>query len=164
LIESHEKELADRYNLPLTNQSSRIVNTVFDNAIAQSVKAYATHMSLELQKRREEHLSFVVHDLRTPLQAVSLAITTLERSLSDDLKTELFDLSVSTLRRNIGRLDALIKRVLQDDANLQLGNSPKVEKREFDLWSLVESIIQDLSPIASDSRTTFILDIPQRIS
>ena len=59
--------LAEKNNLPLTNQAARIVNTVFDNAVAQAIKAYATHMTVELQKRREEHLSFVIHDLRTPL-------------------------------------------------------------------------------------------------
>ena len=83
----------------------------------------------------------------------------LERSLPDDLKTELFETSLSTLRRNIGRLDSLIKRVLQDETNLQLADSTKVEKREFDLWSLVESTIQDLYPIATDSCATLINDV-----
>src|SRR5689334_20889258 len=138
--------LAEKHELPLTTHATAVVNTVFDNAVAQAVKAYATHMTIELQKRREEHLSFVVHDLRTPLQAVSLATTMLERSLPDESKTELFASALATLRRNISRLDALIKRVLQEDGNLQLGDSPKVERREFDLWSLVESTIQDLSP------------------
>src|SRR5688572_11127775 len=99
-------------------------------------------MTLELQKRREEHFSFVVHDLRTPLQAISLATTMLERSLPDESKPELFGSSLSMLRRNIGRLDVLIKRVLQEEGNLQFSDSPKLEKREFDLWSLVESIIR----------------------
>jgi signal transduction histidine kinase len=152
--------LAETNSLPLTNQAARIVNTVFDNAVAQAIKAYATHMTVELQKRREEHLSFVIHDLRTPLQAISLATTMLERSLSDDSKIELFESSLSTLRRNISRLDALIKRVLQDEANLQLTDSPKLEKREFDLWSLVESTIRDLYPIATDSHTTLINNVP----
>ncbi len=152
--------LAEKHNLPLTNHAGRIVNTVFDNAVAQAIKAYATHMTLELQKRREEHWSFVVHDLRTPLQAVSLATTTVERSLPDDVKSELFRTSVAALRRNISRLDTLIKRVLQDEANLQLADAPRVERRDFDLWALVESIIQDLNPIASDSRTILINDVP----
>jgi signal transduction histidine kinase len=64
------------------------------------------------------------------------------------------------LRRNIGRLDALIKRVLQEEGNLQLGDLAKLEKREFDLWSLVESIVQDLYPIASDAHTTLVNNIP----
>jgi len=152
--------LAQKHGLPLTIEAACIVNTVFDQAVAQAIKAYSTHMTVEVQKRREEHLSFVVHDLRTPLQAVSLATTMLDRSLPDDSKTELLETSISTLRRNIGRLDALIKRVLQDEADLQVFTSPKVEKREFDMWSLVESIIQDLSPIASDSQTVIINSVP----
>ena len=152
--------LAEKYHLPLATNVACIINTVFDNAVAQAIKAYSTHMTVELQKRREEHLSFVIHDLRTPLQAVSLATTMLERSLPDDSKTESFTSSVSMLRRNIGRLDGLIKRVLQQEGNLQLDDSPRLEKREFDLWSLVESIIQDLYPIASDSHTTLVNNIP----
>ena len=156
--------LAETNSLPLSNQAARIVNTVFDNAVAQAIKAYSTHMTVELQKRREEHLSFVIHDLRTPLQAISLATTMLERSLSNDSKVELFETSLSTLRRNIGRLDALIKRVLQDEANLQLTDSPRLEKREFDLWPLVESTIRDLSPIATDSHTTLINNVPSEMT
>lgn len=152
--------LAEKHNLPLTVHTACVVNTVFDNAVAQAIKAYATHMTVELQKRREEHLSFVIHDLRTPLQAVSLATTTLERSLPDASKTEVFASSLSMLRRNIGRLDALIKRVLQEEGNLQLGDSPNLEKRQFELWSLVESIIQDLYPIANDAHTTLVNNVP----
>jgi two-component system, OmpR family, phosphate regulon sensor histidine kinase PhoR len=152
--------LAEKHDLPLTTNAACIVNTVFDEAVAQAIKAYATHMTVELQKRREEHLSFVIHDLRTPLQAVSLAATMLERSLPDEAKTEMFASSLSTLQRNIGRLDVLIKRVLQEETNLQLGDSPKIEKREFDLWSLTESIIQDLHPIASDAHTTLVNNVP----
>jgi signal transduction histidine kinase len=152
--------LAEKYNLPLATNAACIVNSVFDKAVAQAIKAYATHMAVELQNRREEHLSFVIHDLRTPLQAISLATTSLERSQPDESKTELFTSPVSMLRRNIGRLDLLIKRVLQEEGNLQLNDSPKVERREFDLWSLVESTIQDLYPIASDAHTTLINNVP----
>jgi two-component system, OmpR family, phosphate regulon sensor histidine kinase PhoR len=151
--------LAEKHHLPLTTQAACTVNTVFDNAVAQAIKAYATHMTVELQKRREEHLSFVIHDLRTPLQAVSLATTMLERSLPDNSKTDIFASSLLMLRRNIGRLDALIKRVLQEEGNLQVGDSPKVEKREFELWSMVESIIHDLYPIASDAHTTLVNNV-----
>lgn len=152
--------LAEKHNLPLSTNTACIVNTVFDKAIAQAIKAYSTHMTVELQKRREEHLSFVIHDLRTPLQAVSLATTMLERSQPEEAKTELFASSLSMLRRNISRLDVLIKRVLQEEGNLQLGESLKVEKREFELWSMVESIIQDLHPIASDVHATLVNNVP----
>jgi len=151
--------LAEKHRLPLTTHTACIVNSVFDTAVGQAIKAYATHMTVELQKRREEHFSFVIHDLRTPLQAVSLATTMLDRSLPEEAKTEMFGTSLSMLRRNIGRLDVLIRRVLQEECNLQFDDSPKVEKREFDLWSLTENIIQDLYPIASDAHATLVNEV-----
>ena len=156
--------LAEQHNLPFTSYAGRIVNAVFDNAVGQAIKAYATHMTVELQRRREEHLSFVVHDLRTPLQAISLTSEMLARSFPDTSRTELFETCITTLRRNISKLEALIKSVLQDEANLQLAEALKVEWREFDLWPLVESVIQDLSLIASDSRITLVNDVPPEMT
>jgi len=156
--------LAEKHSLSLTNHSGRVVNSVFDKAVAEATKAYATYMTVELQKRREEHLSFVVHDLRTPLQAIALSTTMLERSLPESATTEHFTKSLLILRRNIARLDALILRVLQDEANLQLVETPNIERREFDLWPIVESIVQDLHPILSESGTVIVNDIPHDLT
>ena len=61
--------------------------------------------------------------------------------------------------RTLTTLISLIKRVLQEEGNLQLGDSPNAEKREFELWPLVESIIQDLYPIANDAHTTLVNNV-----
>lgn len=164
ILRSCLSRLAERHHLAFNSHAGRIINAVFDNAVGQAIKAYATHMTVELQRRREEHLSFVLHDLRTPLQAISLTSEMLTRSFPDTSRTELFETCFATLRRNISRLEALIKSVLQDEANLQLAEAPKVERREFDLWPLVESIIQDLDPIASDSRATLVNDVPPEMT
>ena len=68
ILRSCLNHLAEQHNLAFTSQAGHVINSVFDHAVAQAIKAYATHMAVELQKRREEHLSFVIHDLRTPLQ------------------------------------------------------------------------------------------------
>jgi len=164
ILRSCIERLAEKNNLSLIHHAGRVVNHVFDKAVAEATKAYATYMTVELQKRREEHLSFVVHDLRTPLQAIALSTTMLERSLPEDVMTEQFTNSLLILRRNIARLDGLIKRVLQDDANLQLVESPNIERREFDLWPVVESIIQDLHPIANESETVLVNEIPSDLT
>jgi two-component system, OmpR family, phosphate regulon sensor histidine kinase PhoR len=164
ILRSCLERLAEKNSLSLTHHAGRVVNSVFDKAVAEATKAYATYMTVELQKRREEHLSFVVHDLRTPLQAIALSTTMLERSLPEDVMTEQFTKSLLLLRRNIARLDGLIKRVLQDDANLRLTESPNIEPREFDLWPIVESIIQDLHPIVNESETVLINDIPSDLT
>src|SRR5688572_20203598 len=66
-------ELAEEHGLPLHGKAFHIVNRVFDHAIGQALEAYATQRALDVQGRREEYLSFVAHDLRTPLSAISLA-------------------------------------------------------------------------------------------
>jgi signal transduction histidine kinase len=121
-------------------------------------------MTLEIRKRREEHLSFVVHDLRAPLQAIALALTMLERSLPQQAINEDGTSALSTLKRNITRLEILMKTVLQDEANLQFESPVKIERREFDLWPLIESIVQDMHPIATDSRTTLRNLVPHDIT
>ncbi len=156
--------VAEHNGIPLTTDIGRAVTRIFDQAVADAAKAYATLMTLEVQKKREEHLSFVIHDLRTPLHAISLAVTMLERSGSIDAKNESSATALTTLRRNITKLDILIKTVLQEEANLQFTDDPKVEQREVDLWPLVEGIVQDFYSIASDSRTTLKNLIPPDVT
>ena len=145
LIESHEDELLSNWQteVALLPGAEKLDGPTITDHIPQLL----TELSENLKSDRSE-------------ANLSLATTMLERSRSGDSKIELFETSLSTLRRNISRLDALIKRVLQDEANLHLTDSPKLEKREFDLWSLVESTIRDLHPIATDSHTTLFNNVP----
>ena len=76
-------DLADRHDLAIERKAFRILNRCFDEAIGLAVQTFATERMLALQRRREEYLAFVAHDLRTPLMAISLAGTALERSLAD---------------------------------------------------------------------------------
>ena len=75
-------DLATEHRINLQGRPFHVINRVFDNAIGQAVQTYATQQALEVQRRREEYLSFVAHDLRTPLFAISLTGRSLERSLS----------------------------------------------------------------------------------
>ena len=67
----HDLALAN--NLVLQGRSFHIVNRVLDSAIGVALQAYSTQRALEVQRRREEYLAFVAHDLRTPLSAISMA-------------------------------------------------------------------------------------------
>jgi His Kinase A (phosphoacceptor) domain. len=60
------------------------MNDVLDRAIGLAVQTYATERTLELQKRREEYLAFVAHDLRTPLNAVAVAASVLEEAFGTE--------------------------------------------------------------------------------
>src|SRR5207245_8442595 len=100
--------LAERQNVDITGEPNRILNRVVDRAIALAVDTYAKEKSLEIQQRREEHLSFLIHDLKTPLSAIHAAGRILETSLADDPRTERVGNMVAIVQRNARRLNAVI--------------------------------------------------------
>ena len=76
-------DLADDNGLTLQGKPFHIVNRVLDHAIGLALQTYATQRALEVQRRREEYLAFVAHDLRTPLSAISMAGKVLEMTLPE---------------------------------------------------------------------------------
>ena len=65
-----------------------------------------------------------------------------------------------SLRRNVQRLDALVTKVLEESTNLQTEAGIAIEAREFDLWPLVEGLLQDIHPVAGKGGTRLINEIP----
>lgn len=145
------QSLVERDGTRLQGPAARIVNRVLDRAIGLAVKTYATQKAMEVQQRREEHLSFVVHDLKTPLAAMSMAASLLERKFPSEAKDEETEIMLNTMHRNAERLNALILKVLSEEANLDTITSLQLQRREVDLWALVEASINDLQPLTENS-------------
>jgi two-component system, OmpR family, phosphate regulon sensor histidine kinase PhoR len=155
------QELAEAHGMILSGKAVRIVNTLFDEAAGRAVKAFETMMTIELRHRHEERIAFVLHDLRTPLEAVSLATTLLDRSLASDARTAPVDSALSVLRSNIDRLNDRVRHVLKSEAGIGRAFQP-----QFTLLNLreqVEEIVRDLSPIATLSGTRVTNDVPANI-
>jgi len=152
--------LADEHALTLQGQPLHIINRVFDHAIGLALQTYATERALEVQRRREEYLAFVAHDLRTPLNAISMAERVLHLTLAEEgLSVESAQM-LSALRRNVNQLEQLVAKVLEENTNLQTEAGMKLERREFDLWSLVESLIHELQPVAGTASTQLSNKVP----
>ncbi len=153
-------DLADTNGLRLQGKPFRILNQVLDEAIGLAVQTFATQRALEVQRRREEYLAFVAHDLRTPLNAISMAASVLELTLPKrDASAETGQM-LKTLRRNVQHLDGLVRKVLEENTNLQTEIGVKLQRREFDLWPLVEALIHDLHPVAGTSSTQLVNKVP----
>lgn len=163
ILRSCIHDLADANGLVLQGKPFRIMNRVFDGAIAMAVQTYATGHALEIQRRREDYLAFVAHDLRTPLNAISLAARMLDISLhARDGSTEIA-LMLKTLHRNVHHLEALVDKVLKENINIETESGIKLERRQLDLWPLIELLIHDLHPVAGTSSTQLINQIPDEL-
>jgi signal transduction histidine kinase len=156
-------DLAEEKGINLQGEPFHIMNRVLDQAIGVAVQTYATGRALEVQRRREEYLAFVAHDLRTPLNAISLATRVLEVTFRE--RSERADTAqmLKTLGRNVQHLQRLVEKVIEENTNLQTETGIKLERREFDLWPLVEALIHDLRPVAGTGSTKLINKVPHRL-
>ncbi len=138
-------DVAESAGLRLSAEDSRVINNIIDDAIAWAVDTYAREQAVELQRRREEHFAFIAHDVRTPLNAIALTATMLAEDLRPD-DHESADM-LRVLQRNVLRIDALIRRVMEEEKNLADVKEMSVVRREIDVWPLVHRFLQDLRPV-----------------
>ncbi len=159
-------DLATENSITLQGRPFHVINRVFDLAIGVALKTYSSQRALEVQQKREEYLAFVAHDLKTPLFAISLAGRVLENRLPKLGFTPDTAKILNTLRRSVQQLEGLVRKVLDENSNL--GNMDdqnkdgdlKLERREFDLWPLVESLMEEIQPLADDAKTRLINQVP----
>ena len=153
-------DLAESNGLPLQGASFHILNRVLDQAIGMAVQTYATQQALDVQRRREEYLAFVAHDLRTPLNAISLATRVLEMTFKEGSDLAESAQMLHSLRRNVQHLQTLVEKIIEENTNLRTETGIKLERRDFDLWPLVEALIHDLRPVAGTGSTQLINQVP----
>lgn len=156
--------LAEDHAVELSSEAGRIVNRVFGRAIAAAVDTFAREKTVEIQQKREEHLAFVVHDLRTPLAAMETARAALTKSLPAGVKTEQVTSMLAVLERNTRRLQELLKRTAQDQQRLMVvTQETKPERREFDLWPLVEGLLIDMESVIDQPGVRIVNAVPSDV-
>jgi two-component system, OmpR family, phosphate regulon sensor histidine kinase PhoR len=158
------QDLIERHDLSLRGPVNRTINRVIDMSIGLAVKTYATQKALEIQKRREKHLAFVAHDLRSPLAAIAMAAQLLERAVPDVANDERAASLLETMHRNVRRLNSLVVKVVQEDANLNAKVNEKVERQEVNLKELVEGLVSDLAPLAAASHLRLVNEVPEGLT
>jgi len=146
------QDAAEQEGITLVGKPLHIINDIVDDAIGKAVKAFETMMTIELQHRHDEHLAFLLHDLRTPLEALSLATTLIERSLPDGEKNSAINSALSVLRGNINRLTQRVRHVLSTASGL--GKSFHPEFGLLNLHAQVEKVMRDFEPLAGSTGTT----------
>jgi signal transduction histidine kinase len=156
-------DLAEKNGLNLQGESFHVLNRVFDQAIGLALQTYSTQQALEVQKRREEYLAFVAHDLRTPLNAISLATRVLELTFEERTTRADTAKMLKTLGRNVQQLRLLVEKIIEENTNLRTETGVKLERRDFDLWPLVEALIHDLRPVAGTGSTQLLNKVPHRL-
>ncbi|MDQ3414740.1 MAG: HAMP domain-containing histidine kinase [Verrucomicrobiota bacterium] len=156
--------VAERHDLFVVGEAARIINHRIDEAVRLAVTAFSAQQALIRKEQEDEHLAFIAHDLRTPLNAVSLLTDELTEELGDarsGATDEIFD----ALRRNLRRVEELIQNVLKAKAiPTGAGSSFQPEQRVFELRPLVQRLVLDLKAVATKQDIKVVNEIPPRLT
>jgi two-component system phosphate regulon sensor histidine kinase PhoR len=163
VLRSCVHDLAEEHGIVIHGNDLRVVNRIIDEAIGLAVQTYATQLSLEIKKHRDEHLAFVAHDLQTPLQAISLTVRMIEQTVTAPNATAPTDKLLKILRRNVEQLEKSVIEVIKTNGGAA-DDSRKLECREVDLWPIVESVMTELQPIISASSVELVNNVPADLS
>lgn len=145
--------------LSVAGHAGRLLNRIIDDGIKSAVSAYSMQRDKEERARRDEYLQFIVHDLRSPLTAISNAMLLLERRLIK-IKAEELDLSIPRMvKRSIGYMEALTVKLLQEEQNIRLAAKIEVNFSSVRLASVVGKAITTLSPLAKTAKTKVVNEI-----
>ena len=153
-------ELAESRGLNLAGRPFYILNRTFDGAIGAAVQTFAAEQAKLVTQRRGEYLAFVMHDLRTPLNAISLATDFLTQAHAAQPGDQAVRKVLAMLKRTVGQLAALVGKVIDENVNVESESGQKLERRTFDLWSLIEGLVHDLLPVAQSGGARIVNAIP----
>jgi two-component system, OmpR family, phosphate regulon sensor histidine kinase PhoR len=157
-------DLASTHQFALQGQPFRILNRVFDRSIGAALETYAANQAHEVQKKREEYLAFVVHDLRTPLSAISLAARVLEKKLPVQGYTLDSEQMIKSLQRSVKQLESIVRKVLEENTHFDAVDGVELQLRDFDIWPMIETLIDELQPIAASAGVTLVNEIPVELA
>jgi signal transduction histidine kinase len=156
--------VAERHDLFVVGEAARIINNRIDEGVRMAVMAFASQQALIRKESEDEHLAFVAHDLRTPLNAVSLLVDALKQSLDEQTLARSADY-FEIIHRNLKRVDDLVKRVLKANTHPSgAGTSFNPERRTFELWPLVQRLILDLRSVWSKHGIEVVNEIPRALT
>ncbi len=103
-----------------------------------------------LEQQKEEFLSSVAHDVRTPLTSIRGRVQLLSKRLQLDgiVTPEQLRADLARIEASTGRISALISEMLEV-ANLQIGRPPVLDLQEIDLVSLARVVVDEHRQVAT---------------
>jgi signal transduction histidine kinase len=164
LLRDTLQQFAEALGINISGEVNRTVNRVIDKAIAVSIETYVRQQAEEVERRRQEYLSFVVHDLKTPISAMATATYVIDQKVGGEQVDPVLGKMISILRGNASRLNQRVLEIINEQSRLQAltadSHQLPVERRDIDLWPIVERLTHDCQSIADARRNTIRNEVP----
>ncbi len=166
MLRSCTIELAEEAGHVLRGTALQELYNAVDRIIGDAVSAYASEMSTALQRQHAEHLAFIAHDLRSPLNAMALSVEVLARSwpkgdAHSEGETQAQQM-LGNLSRSVRRLSGMVDRVLEDNIIAAARNEASVmllRVADIDLLPLISDLARRFEADARAAGSQIAIDV-----
>jgi signal transduction histidine kinase len=145
----------------LASQFERLrinIKDYIENLLKKDEELETANRSLvDAEKSKDEFISMVSHELKTPIVPIKLYTEMLLRSNFMGILNEKQHRAVDIIHKSINRLEVLVNDVL-DVYKLELGKL-RLSKIDVNVVDLVREIISNLIPLTYDKNVTLEMDI-----
>lgn len=150
LAETNARRFIQRQVIPVRNEE--------DDTLGVLLVFYDKTSEQELLQAREELTRMIVHDLRSPLTAVTTSLKLLRDYVKED--NEAYSLVQSTTDSSRRAVKKLLSRVnsMLDIAKMESGRMP-IEQDVVDLAPVIDSVIEEVKPLAQELDITLKVDL-----
>ena len=124
--------------LSLTAEESRNISTFLVEGIASAATQYNQERDARMREQTAEHIGFIAHELRNPLQDARLRLEVIKLRPGGPTP---FDLR--SLERSLGTLGERIDNALLDG---QLRAFPDAHRESLDLRALLMELVEEVAP------------------
>jgi signal transduction histidine kinase len=156
------RDLSEQHAVSLAGDAGTIANRVISDATALAVESFVNEKNAREERHRLEQFSFMMHDLKTPLTVISVAVHALELILTEDCKPDRVGKIFDVLRRNTQRMDGMLNKTVSDQKLHEMKIAPEWKKCE--LRALVQTVADDLRPLAEANKTRLVNAVPADLS
>lgn len=128
-------------------------NEAVDQAVAESTSRYAAELALS----RDTFMAIMAHDLRSPLNAITMLSLLLERSATSDTVRK----QAGQIQRSAKEMAAMIRELLEYTST-QMGKGIPVKPRACSLLVICRDAIDEVRSARPDRQ--FLLDVPDDLA
>ena len=137
------REICSEAGKPLTKDATNIISEVIDTSTAIAVGRFSEKREKTIKEANARKMSFIVHDFRTPLGAIALAVTEAVDAIPPDAKTPEVMVPLTTIEQNVVRLSIAMEQTMKELANI-FSETEQLQISNIRLHGLVEEVIEQL--------------------
>ncbi|XHR28915.1 MAG: sensor histidine kinase [Chthoniobacteraceae bacterium] len=145
------RDVCIEVGMPLTEEARLIIEEVIDSAAAVGLSRFSKKQTDIIKEEDARQVAFLVHDFRTPLGAIALAVADVIETLPAEAKTPETLEALDTIERNTAHLAISMEKAMRELSDVISGGK-KLQITEVPLFDSVAKVMEQLKMPARAKR------------